>query len=260
MNKLRIKDWEEFQAYHDGRSMLWLKLWVKLLDSERFNNLPEVEQAQLFKLWLYAAKKNNEMEDNPKWLRKVIHTKRPLNIEKFISVGYIERYDNGDPVYEPVQKRTKSYLDKIREDKRREDKYISIFDSARKLYQGKKRGNDEEFSNFVYHCKNPLRGMPVIDWKEALPFLEPAIRKQIAWRKNPKKGEFVPPWKNFKTWINQRCWTEEVYVKEYIICSFCGEEPATRSETKNNPYGVKYACRFYACYEKLKSWKKGVTQ
>ena len=28
------------------------------------------------------------------------------------------------------------------------------------------------------------------------------------------KGNFVPEWKNLKTWINQRCWEEEIKIEE----------------------------------------------
>lgn len=73
--------------------------------------------------------------------------------------------------------------------------YMSIFDQARKLYPDRKRGLQPEFDNFKKKHKN---------WIDILPLLEPAIRQQIVWRN--KDGQY---WKNFKTWINNSCWTEE---------------------------------------------------
>ncbi len=78
--------------------------------------------------------------------------------------------------------------------------YRSIFNEARKLFGGTKRGNDTEFNNFVRKYNK---------WEELLPILKPAIENQICWRENAN-GEFRPPWKNFQTWINNRCWEEEV--------------------------------------------------
>ena len=73
------------------------------------------------------------------------------------------------------------------------------FDQARKIYQGRKRGLDTEFKDFQKHR----------DWKEALLLLQPAIVKQTRHREElQKSGQWCPEWKNFKTWINQRCWEE----------------------------------------------------
>ena len=75
-----------------------------------------------------------------------------------------------------------------------------IFEAARKSYQGVKRGFQTEFVNFIKKHK---------DWKNVLILLLPAIQAQIKWRATAK-GEFRPAWKNFQTWINQRCWEEEL--------------------------------------------------
>ena len=100
-----------------------------------------------------------------------------------------------------------------------ENKYMSLFEPSRKLYCGEKRGLETEFAHFV--CKH-------LDWKEVLPLLEAAVGSQIESRRLTKeKGEFVPPWKNFKTWINQRCWEVETGVEPKKIrecdCG-CGQE------------------------------------
>ena len=73
-----------------------------------------------------------------------------------------------------------------------------IFNEARKLYPGTKRGNETEFKNFIKH-KN---------WKEVLSLLLPSIKNQIRYRENAPSDKFVPEWKNFKTWINNKCWED----------------------------------------------------
>ncbi|MDR1349140.1 MAG: DUF6291 domain-containing protein [Prevotellaceae bacterium] len=78
----------------------------------------------------------------------------------------------------------------------------AIFDIFIKRFGGTKRGLNTEFENFKKKHK---------DWKDVLPLLLPALEKQIEWRAKAKAANsFVPEWKHLKTWINQRCWEEEL--------------------------------------------------
>lgn len=85
------------------------------------------------------------------------------------------------------------------------NKYIierEIFDNARKSYPGDKRGNETEFANFIKKHA---------DWRNVLPTLEEKIKNQISARdKKVRENKFVPEWKKLTTWINQRCWEEEI--------------------------------------------------
>lgn len=80
---------------------------------------------------------------------------------------------------------------------------LSVFDSFRVNFPGTKKGCEVEFQNLQKKHK---------DWKEILPLLQPALDYQIATRAKLKAipGKFVPEWKNLQTWINQRCWEEEI--------------------------------------------------
>jgi hypothetical protein len=76
-----------------------------------------------------------------------------------------------------------------------------IFDEFRKLYQGTKKGNETEFENFKKQ-KN---------WKIILPLLLPTLKNQISNRQIlSNQNKFVPEWKNLQTWINQKCWEDEI--------------------------------------------------
>lgn len=75
------------------------------------------------------------------------------------------------------------------------------FTQAREMYPGTKRGLPTEFADF----KRKHR-----DWQEILPLLAPAIENQIQCRNDKEQGGiWVPNWKHFKTWLNQRCWEVE---------------------------------------------------
>ena len=101
------------------------------------------------------------------------------------------------------------HVAKLHKKPRKIEENMLVFDVVRKAYPGTKRGLETEFYNFVWQSKHPKAGMPPFNFVEVLPLLKPAIKAQIQGRQRAKLGDFVPPWKNFKTWINNRCWEEE---------------------------------------------------
>lgn len=83
---------------------------------------------------------------------------------------------------------------------------LEVFDDFRKKYKGTKNGNETEFDNF---CKKHK------DWKSILPTLSERIDYQIRTRSEASaQGSFVPQWKNLSTWINNRCWEEEITIEQ----------------------------------------------
>ena len=98
-----------------------------------------------------------------------------------------------------------------------------IFEKFRQKYLGNKKGNETEFNNF---CKHK-------DWKEVLLLLEPAIDNQILERqKKIDNKQFVPEWKHLQTWINKRCWEEEMS-KEIITTNNNNNVHTTKELTWN---------------------------
>ncbi len=81
------------------------------------------------------------------------------------------------------------------------------FEVARRVYPGTKRGFLTEWANFTKKHK---------DWKTAVYDLYPSIQIVLANNALKKgRGEFVPNWKHFSTWINNRWWeTAEAIVDE----------------------------------------------
>jgi hypothetical protein len=77
-----------------------------------------------------------------------------------------------------------------------------IFEGFRQIYKGSKRGLKTEFENFKKKHK---------DWKEVLPILKETYEKQWAIKEDARnRGCFVPQEKNLSTYLNQRCWEEEL--------------------------------------------------
>lgn len=93
---------------------------------------------------------------------------------------------------------------------------LLIFNNFRKMYPGEKRGNMTEIQDFAKKHK---------DWKFILPTLSKFLENQIVIREKKRlKGEWLPQWKNIKTYLYQRCWEvdndEEVVESQNIIDLF----------------------------------------
>lgn len=85
------------------------------------------------------------------------------------------------------------------------NKYSLVFDEFRKMYPGTKRGNETEFENFKKKHS---------DWVFILKIIKDKLLDQINARQlKSDLGQFVPEWKNLQTWINQRCWEDEIAIQ-----------------------------------------------
>ncbi len=125
-----------------------------------------------------------------------------------------------------------------------------LFEKARKLYPGRKRGFEYEWENF-----RKKYGMKIT---AICPLLTPAIEAQIARREVCKANkEWCPQWKNFATWINGGWWTEVIPQdgKPKRVKCTCGE-PATRSIFVYYPDGAKTSYRCDKCPDPEPDWRK----
>jgi hypothetical protein len=85
------------------------------------------------------------------------------------------------------------------------------FENFRKLYPARKRGFETEYKTLQKHK----------DYKDIISLLLPALNNQIEERRKLKEfNRFVPEWKNLQTWINQRCWEEEITTEDKIVPEF----------------------------------------
>ena len=108
-----------------------------------------------------------------------------------------------------------------------------VFDEFRKVYRGTKRGLKTEFLNFKKHS----------DWKIVLPNLKVVYEHQCALKDAAQaKGCFVPSEKNLKTYINQRCWEDELQF-----------EPPRRKEEQSVEERMR---EIEQGYQKLQQYKK----
>jgi len=78
---------------------------------------------------------------------------------------------------------------------------LTIFNTARGLFPGTKRGLKTEFSDFKKKHK---------DWADCVELLEPAILREMNYKRMLRSQKvFCPEWPHFRTWLNQRRWEQE---------------------------------------------------
>jgi len=111
--KYQIKNWDKFQQYKDDRPVHWIKLHVELLDDFHFEELPELDQLYILKLWLFAAKNKGCFEGTDKFIARKIGASK-LNMDKLVRTGFIVRTEK----YETVPREEKRREEENREEKR----------------------------------------------------------------------------------------------------------------------------------------------
>ena len=84
--KYEVKGWANFQQYKDDRPMHWIKLHTSFLDDFQINQLSELSQLHLMKLWLIAAKNKGIVEGDANWLARLINAKK-VDLDELVRRG-----------------------------------------------------------------------------------------------------------------------------------------------------------------------------
>lgn len=101
----------------------------------------------------------------------------------------------------PINKQKQKYIPPYNPPKG-EDGLEEEFERFRKVYPGTKRGLRTELENLKRKHK---------DWRAVVPLLMAAIEREMDWhRREESQRRFVPQYKNLQTWINNRCWEQEL--------------------------------------------------
>lgn len=113
----------------------------------------------------------------------------------------------------PPNTKKKKDLEESKTNKTKKDKDMSptalfSFEEARQLYKahgGRVRGQVTEYETFVKACRKQNHHP-----KTEVAKIRAAIGEEHSYREAcVAAGVFVPPWKNFSTWLNQCCWLQE---------------------------------------------------
>lgn len=159
--------------------------------------------------FFYSNSVKNRIE-----IRENISKKNKENAEKRWGKDTDNQEDNATalPTLESgIANEKSTYANKGKESKGNKNKLnkenitleqTNVFEEARKYYLGSKAGLQTELDNFVKKYPN--------EWQTILPLLLPAIaREKIDKAQKLKNNNFNQQWKNFSTWINNKCWEIE---------------------------------------------------
>jgi hypothetical protein len=103
---LTVRSWEKYQQYKD-RDPKWIKVHRGLLSDYEFDQLTEIQQLHLIKIWLLAAQNDNKIPYDITWIERQIGAKSKVDVTPMISFGFLV-------LYETVQDCTNAYLEKSR--------------------------------------------------------------------------------------------------------------------------------------------------
>jgi len=95
MEYLKIRNWDKWQSYRKDRGQPpWIKLHRRLLRNPEWVSLSDAERGQLVCIWLIGADHDGVIPASSGCLQKLLYLSRPPNLNKFISLGFLE---NGAP-------------------------------------------------------------------------------------------------------------------------------------------------------------------
>jgi hypothetical protein len=184
---LRVKNWDSFQQYKD-REPFWIKLHRSILTDYEFDQLTDVQQIHLIKIWLLAAKLNNQIPDDAVWIGRQIGARSKVDVKQMVTYGFLEQYSN-------VHECTDSYVEKEKEQSKRKSKKIhwsNDFDRWWRKYPKKV-------------ARKPCRAK----WRILKPdpdVLVKDVQTRLLHDDQWKKG-FIP---NPLTYLNQERWNDDI--------------------------------------------------
>lgn len=94
----QIANWERLQHYKGPKAQTpaWIKLYRELLSDYEFNQLPELEQGRLIKLWLLAAATHNRIPDDREWVADRIGA-ADIDLQLLLEHGFLEPHPDSRP-------------------------------------------------------------------------------------------------------------------------------------------------------------------
>lgn len=64
---ISVRNWDQFQHYKD-RDPPWIRLYHRLLDDYEYTSLPDAAKAHLMGIFMLAARTENRIPNDPKWI------------------------------------------------------------------------------------------------------------------------------------------------------------------------------------------------
>ncbi len=92
MRYLQIRNWGKYQHYSQ-RTPPWIKLHLTLMDDFDFQALDERTQRHAFHIMLLAARTENRIPWDEKWVAQRIQAKSKVNLQMLVNNSFLEEID-----------------------------------------------------------------------------------------------------------------------------------------------------------------------
>lgn len=90
---LKVRNFEKYQHYRH-RAPIWIKLYRSLLRDYQFQQLPDAARSHLMMIWLLASELDNQIENDPEWVRRQIGATEPVDLQLLIGAGFLVDLDS----------------------------------------------------------------------------------------------------------------------------------------------------------------------
>jgi hypothetical protein len=206
---MRVKNWDRFQHYRDGRTLHWIRLHKSLLDNYDFAALSGDDAKVLILCWLVAAEKDGELPDVPALAFRLRMDPRKLgtSIRALVDRGFLESVPF---CTNPVQENTDTpevLVPREETEKRR--------DRGEKRQSSAPADRDAAFERFWQaYPRKTAKTAARKAWAKLYPVngLLDTIMAAVAAQSNSRQwltdgGRFIP---HPATWLNNARWEDEV--------------------------------------------------
>jgi len=89
----RVRNYERFQHYKE-RLPPWIKLHYTILDNYEIYSLDDATKWHIVAIWLLASRHNNRLPFDPAWIGHRINAQTPVDLDRLISLDFIEEIDD----------------------------------------------------------------------------------------------------------------------------------------------------------------------
>ena len=206
---MNVKNWDRFQHYHDGRTLVWIRLHKSLLDNYDFATLSGDDAKVLVLCWLVAAEKDGELPDVPALAFRLRMDPRKLgtSLRALADKGFLESVPS---CTKSVQKNTETQAVLLpREEERRGE---GETEERRDCAPTTRESAFETF--WAAYPRKTAKGEARKAWAKLDPVggLLESIMAAVEAQKNSRQwladgGRFIP---HASTWLNQARWEDEV--------------------------------------------------
>ncbi|HJQ33149.1 MAG TPA: hypothetical protein VJ866_13255 [Pyrinomonadaceae bacterium] len=159
---LSVRDFDKLQHYKD-RALIWIKLYVTLLDDYELQQLPDETKYHYIGLLLLAARMGNQLPNDAAYLSRQIGASTSINLEILLQRGclipYKRKRTKAHSASEPLAEMEQAAsAEQMRTEQNREEKRHTTTDktaqSAPVVGVSKSKFSRDQIRRYVHHCRD----------------------------------------------------------------------------------------------------------